>query len=515
MDARALRDGDAITADLCVVGAGAAGLSVALELLGAPIRVLLLERGGTADRPGREGIYRVVDGSPPCLDVDPDRVGYVGGATNHWFGNCRPLDQDDFERREWIPDSGWPFRRDELVPFYERAQELLGLGGFRLYDLDACRPHLAHQPLDLPPGVLVHRVLQTCPQPRLAALHRRRLHDAANVQVAAGARVTHLETNDRGDTVRAAHAVAGGRRLRVTARVFVLAAGGIENPRLLLDSTDSDAAGLGNRHDLVGRFFMEHKFVDVSIGPWSRDRDVSFHSRAQPVGPALIWGHLSLSAGFMRAERVPGLSLWFLAAESPTPSVASAIRLKNLLLGRVRGATPLRDLRATLGAPREVGRRTWQKLRGRRGTPGQALRIEVEQTPAPGNRVLLSRKRDRSGRRGVALALRVTDEEMRRHARSLKAAADAIGLDGPRIATTMEALFGGGRAGYFSHHMGTTRMAVDPRKGVVDPDCRVHGVSNLFVAGSSVFPTGGTAGPTLTIVALAVRLARHLQQGHL
>jgi choline dehydrogenase-like flavoprotein len=139
----------------------------------------------------------------------------------------------------------------------------------------------------------------------------------------------------------------------------------------------------------------------------------------------------------------------------------------------------------------------------------------MEQTPDPGNRVQLSTERDRFGQRRAELVFRLTDEDRRRHGRSLSVVAGAIGLDGPRVAGAAEAVLREGRAGFFSHHMGTTRMHEDPRQGVVDANCRVNGVSNLFVAGSSVFPTGGTTGPTLTIVALAVRLARHLRRGHL
>jgi choline dehydrogenase-like flavoprotein len=140
--------------------------------------------------------------------------------------------------------------------------------------------------------------------------------------------------------------------------------------------------------------------------------------------------------------------------------------------------------------------------------------VQAEQTPDLGNRVRLAPERDRFGQRRAELVFRLTDEDRQRHGRALSVAAGAIGLDGPRAAGTMQAMLGEGRAGFFSHHMGTTRMHEDPRQGVVDADCRVHGAANLFVAGSSVFPTGGTAGPTLTIVALALRLAGHIRQGH-
>jgi choline dehydrogenase-like flavoprotein len=514
IDGRTLRERDATMVDLCVVGGGAAGLALALDLADAPLRVLVLERGGA--RAGRDYLYRVVDGPSASLTRDPELPGFVGGATNHWLGNCRPLDESDFERREWIPDSGWPIRRDELVPFYVRAQELCGLGDFRLYDVEACRPHLVHQPLDVKTSVLAHRVLQTCPEPRLAILHGRRIEDATGVRVATGTRAVELETNARGDTVTAARVVdAAGRRLRVTARVFVLAAGGIENPRLLLGSTGAHPAGLGNRHGQVGRFFMEHAHVDIPVDLARYGRDVTFHRSRQVVESALVWGQLTLSDDFMRGARVPGLALWFPVTDPSGPSVMAAIRLRNLLRGRGWPGSPLRDLRAVLRAPGAIARRAAGKLGRRAGSSRRAaadvLRVQMEQTPDARNRIQLATKRDAAGQRRATLALRV-DDEHGRHARALAAAADSLGLDGPALAAAFSTRLRAGQVGFFSHHMGTTRMREDPREGAVDANGRVHGVSNLFVAGSSVFPTGGTAGPTLTIVALALRLARHLRE---
>lgn len=521
IDARRLHERDALTADLCVVGSGAAGISIALELLDSPLRVLLLERGGVSGGNGDDDIYRVVDGMPPRLVPDPGRPWYFGGGTNHWEGNCRPLDAVDFERREWIPASGWPIRRDELLPFYERAQELCGLGDFHLYDVGRCRPHLAHHPLDLTSGVLASRVVHTCPVLSFADLHGRRLRESDNVHVLANARVTRLETDARGGTVRAAHVVAvNGRQLRTAARAFALAAGGIENPRLLLCSTDPHPGGLGNGHDLVGRFFMEHAYLDVPLGPESpAGADLLFYRGSQRVGTALAWGQLSLTEGFMRGERVPGLTLWFTRGGSVPPSVVAAARLKNRLLGRTTLGTPMRDLRAALDGPGEILRQACRNI-ARRVAPGgrgdgSSLRVQLEQTPDPGNRVRLTTELDRFGQRRAELLFRLTEEDRRRHGRSLSVAAGTIGLDGPRVAGAMEAMLREGQAGFFSHHMGTTRMHEDPRQGVVDANCRVHGVSNLFVAGSSVFPTGGTTGPTLTIVALALRLAQHLRRSHL
>jgi choline dehydrogenase-like flavoprotein len=460
-----------------------------------------------------------VPGSTFGLVVDPAQTWYLGGNTNHWFGNCRPLDDVDFEPRPWIQYSGWPLRRYQLLPFYERAQLLCGLGPFALYDLDTCRAGLTHQPLDVDPAKLAHKVVQTCPVLSFGELYRQRLEVTPNVRVCFHARALRLATNARADAVHSVDvASVDGGRFRVSARVFVLASGGIENPRLLLCSDDVKPNGLGNDHDLVGRFFMEHPFVDIPLGDWRPRRDVVFHHGRQQVSRATVWGQLVLSEELARAERLTGMGLWFQRVPTAAPAVISAYRIKNFLRGRGRLEAPMAEIRNVLLDPgqllKHVGRRLRRRPPPEAAAEGYALRVNMEQPPDPENRIRLSSERDRFGQRGVDLVLRLTDDERRRHCRSLRIVAGELGLNGARIARQMGVMLRTGQIGFFFHHMGTTRMHPDPREGVVDGDARVHGVSNLFVAGSSLFPAGGTAMPTLTIVALALRLARHLQRHH-
>jgi len=153
VDSRELPDHATVQADVCIVGAGAAGISLARELAGSPLRIVLLEDGGIAPEVEGRGIYQLVGGRGPNprLQLDPSRTWYFGGCTNHWNGFCRPLDEEDFAPRDWIPHSGWPIRRSTLLPYYERAQAACGLGDSRWYDLEACRAHLEHPPLDVDP----------------------------------------------------------------------------------------------------------------------------------------------------------------------------------------------------------------------------------------------------------------------------------------------------------------------------------------------------------------------------
>lgn len=517
VDTAGLADHGTAQADLCIIGAGAAGIALALQFADTPARVVLIESGGlVAERNGR-GIYRVVASPTPGLCVDSSLTWYFGGNTNHWTANCRPLDEADFEPRDWIRYSGWPIRRQQLLPYYERAQAMCGLSDFRWYELDACRPQLTHHPLDVDPATLTSKVVHTCPVQSFADLHREHLGAAENVRVLLHARALRLQTDPDGDRVHAVEIVGGdGSRSHIEAGAFVLASGGIENARLLLCSNDVRRNGLANANDLVGRFFMEHWYTDVPIGRWGEAPDIGFYDEIQLVGAARVWGHLVLSEELTRRERVAGLSLWFHPTPPAAPSGGSAGRVLAFLRERARLRQPLTDIQLALSDPGAMASHVLSRLRRRdeprRPHESYVLRVQLEQTPDPENRIRLSSERDRLGLPGVELVLRLADEERRGHVRSLSIVAAALGLNGPRLARQLQLRLGAGRLGFFAHHMGTTRMHSDPTQGVVDADCRVHGVANLFVAGSSVFPTAGTAAPTLTIVALALRLADHLRE---
>ena len=515
MDARDLADADALHADLCIVGAGAAGIAMAMQFAGTPVRIALIEGGGMSGDDTARGIYTVANRPTPRLEIDPLLTWHFGGNTNHWFGNCRPLDDADFEPREWIPHSGWPIRRQHLLPFYERAQRLCGLGDFRAYDVNAYPPHLGQQPGEVDPATLTHKTVQTCRVLSFAELYRPRLQEADNVRICLNARALRLQANARGDTVCALEAgTAAGRRFRVSARAFVLAAGGIENARLLLCSDDGHPNGLGNAHDLVGRFFMEHPFIDIAIGHSRRARDPVFQHQRARVGGTTMWAQLALTDALMRRERLTGLSLWpappAVPSAGPTTGAGESPPRPALL------AELLTRVQNLHGNPAAVAARLWRSVarRARADMPGAGyfLRVAFEQAPDPRNRVQLSSERDGFGQPTAELVYRFRDEDIRRYARSLTIAAQALGLDGQQLVEQMHRRFRDGQVYFFWHHMGTTRMHPDPRRGVVDGDCRVHGLSNLFVAGSSVFPTGGTAAPTLTIVALALRLAEHIRR---
>jgi choline dehydrogenase-like flavoprotein len=513
----------AAEADICIVGGGAAGISLARELAGGRLRVILLEAGVLGPTPDGRDAYHVLPGTHLKLDRDASRPWYFGGNTNHWYGNCRPLEAKDFQVRDWIPNSGWPLSLDELRPFYERAQAMSGLGDFRWYDPEVCRPHLAHPPADVDPGVLKTCIVQTCPALSFAELHHQYLHESRQVQILLGTRAVRFKRSTSGTSVEAVEVIDGrGRRSYMEAGVFILACGGVENARLLLCSNGRSPNGLGNDNDLVGRFFMEHWYCDLGVVEW-RGGDLALYKgkparegqleRLQRVGDAHVWAQFALSDTLTEREHVAGLSLWFGATDLVPPSVRAIRRIAKSVLGRSGSMQFGTDARLVFTDPVKALEHLLRKLGSSDRPPrfGHSLWVQLEQTPSPANRIRLSAVRDPLGEPRAELELRLSDEERQAHVRSLRIAADAIGLKGARLARQIRLMLDAGDLGFFFHHMGTTRMSDRPTQGVVDRNCRVHGVSNLYVTGSSVFPTSGTAAPTLTIVALALRLADHIR----
>jgi len=477
IDARDVADGTEITADLCIVGAGAAGITIARELASSARRIVLLESGFMDPDTATQALY---DGASHGIPYFPlgdarTRTRQFGGSTNLWNGECRPLAACDFETRSWVPDSGWPFDVGQLRPYYERAQAVCGLGPFA-YTVDDASFDDTIEPT----------VIQYSAPTRFGPAAYDAFAAAPDTSVVLGANAVELVLTDSGRAVqRIAIATLAGIRVSVRAEAFVLAAGGIENARLLLASDRVARGGIGNAHDLVGRCFMEHLYVDdgarIALHP---DVGVRYAAERRIDGRVLRLV-LTLSGATQQSERLPGVTF-------------------------VVGATHTFPPRGP-GTVRTALRRAATALRSEVVLPVKHVQ---EQVPNRDSRVVLSTERDRLGSRRAALDWRVSAIDKQAAARAypiLDRALRTAGV-GRVVDTSLDdgpdwpARLRGAR-----HHMGTTRMHANPARGVVDADCRVHGVANLFVAGSSVFPTSGSANPTLTIVALALRLADHLK----
>lgn len=535
----------AFDADLCIIGAGPAGITIAREFAGTPWNVCLLESGGLRSERDSQALSAGVSVGPCALDPAGSRLRAFGGAARLWGGGVIPLSSLDMSARDWVPDSGWPIGWDELAPYYLRATEACRVDPGELEDGGYLPPRRAGR--RAAPSVNVDGRTNRISPLDYGRAHLDLMRSASNLRLLLHANLLRLEAVDGASAVRSALIGSlDGRRGRINARVFVLAAGGIENARLLLLSDDVARNGLGNDRDLVGRYFMEHP--RCAIGTF-RSRGVSrladWHSRPLDRAAAPAYQQLSLSVHAQHAHRLLNARAWPFPIERPVPPGLQSLRALRASLRRVDAADesgqveqelldalsqdlPVRPPAPVANAKRvrlalrtvlhggDVVRAACRKLVRR--SPVEIDRVEMvgyfEQAPNRDSRVSLSQQRDALGSRMAQVDWRMSaiDED------SFRTSAGLIGRD---VAAHFQCEFEPARwlrdAGAkprlhgTAHHLGTTRMSESPASGVVDARCRVHGVDNLYVAGSSVFPTGGWAFPTLTIVALALRITDDLR----
>lgn len=559
-------DGGAIIeTDLAIVGGGPVGLAIADRCARAGVDVVLLESGLQHEDRAHEALNRVI-AAGPMQDPDPGRLrtGFhgqqaplwraehqaygvrcrgLGGSTQAWPGKLAAFDEIDFALRGWVPNSGWPIDRDELLPHIERARQLLRLcpaeppSRFSEAGLNSCYWQFARSTgerldvmrfgRDFAPGL------------------------PANVRVLLDATVTRLGFNPATQAVHELRVVSlAGASLIVRPRRVVLAAGGVENARLLLVSDDAEPGGIGNRHDLVGRYLIDH--AGTTLGHVEGAGNIALLARRfgfygfNHAGRSHMFQHgLALSSELQEQDGLLNAAIYFApqrAADDPFDALKRLIRGQSEdylrdskvaargmgLIGRGMVARALAGHRtpevvkefvvglAIRMAPNMVAD---EFLSG--GLPHKltALNIEAisETAPDPANRIFLADARDALGVRIAAARWQLGPIEWR----TLEALAlrleQALAGTGYPAAT----LAGWVRDGTLArpapvdlaHTMGTTRMASKPREGVVDTDCRVFGTTNLYIAGGSVFPTGGHANPTWMYLALALRLADHQAMG--
>lgn len=515
-------DGATVEADLCIVGAGVVGLSLAQAFRGSRLKVLVLEGGRW--RPtirGQDDLWAERAGMTNHA-FGFSRFRGFGGTGGHWAGLCPRLEPHDFDGADGRPV--WPVTLQELEPWLARAEALLAVP-HPANDLAAWERRIGTAP-DLGPA-LRSVILPIAQRPDLGRELRAEFETDPDVRIALSADVTEIEVDDGGRRVVALRvALPGGRRLLVRPRVSVLAGGGVENARLLLLSDARIRGGIGNAHDQVGRVFMDHLYcyaghLELAAGSIGRGPHIVERFSDLAVHPGAIAAY-ALSARQIRDEGLNGAAAFFMhrAAFQLGPDYdgpgGEAITHFAEILRRERYPD-----RATAAMGGELLRHVPAVARLLLGQAAHvvqpqtrvALRMQIETSPRADSRVTLAASRDRLGRRRARVDWRITPEDGRGAARLWRALETGLhgagvgrllgtppGEDGAWPASTI-----GGK-----HHTGSTRMSWNSADGVVDRECRVHGMENLFVAGSSVFPSGGWANPTLTAVALALRLADRL-----
>ena len=503
LDARQIGSGTNIRADLCVVGAGAAGITIAREFANTDIRVCLLEAGGLFVDPLVNRLSEIdYVGRRTDKDVNGDRLRYFGGATNHWGGHCVPLEPDDFEKQDWIAYSGWPYGYNELRPYYVRAHDVLRIGEFD-YDPQKIGSTLAFEtfPFD---RTRVVTTVSRYNRVRFGLTYGDELDRAANIHVVLYSDVSAILMEDSAsDSVDSIFVKSiAGNQFHVKASHFVIACGAIENARILLLSNKQRSSGIGNHSDLVGRFFQEHPwYASGYILPRTGDLRLKYYLAERPYGDIRVRAHIAVPSDKVRELQIPKF-------RSEFAPVSAALRLERT----IRSKLSFGDMFALISDPVGVG----TLARCKSDAMGTAYQLvnSVQQTPNPDSRVKLSAKKDPFDRPHPQLDWKLSRLDQEGVVKAQHLIAQEVGRSGfGRMRIEMEEGaddFLTNCAGA-SHHAGTTRMDDDPARGVTDGNAKVHHTHNLYVAGSSLFPTYGWANPTLTIVATSIRLADHLK----
>lgn len=506
--------------DVAIIGAGPAGITLAQELSGQGLRVALLESGGLEFDGDTQLLY---DGTVTGLeetDLTASRLRFFGGTSNHWGGHCLPLDPIDFDRAPLSGLSGWPISRQNLDPYYRKAHEYCDLGS---YDYRVATD--ADELLLAQDDMIETTVIRQSKPTRFGEKYRSQLGSALDVDVLLWANVVHLETNSDGNVQGIHWATLTGQRGVTVARVVVMACGAVENARLLLASNARNGQRLGDAGAFLGACYMDH----VAGG-------AGFLHFAAPVRSKIYWGEHPRGAdgvprhhvwrlrdAVLRREGLANTQFFLLPfsedADVQAERVAAYRSLDGLksvakwALGRDIGDQTLSDSYCSfINDAEALAVKIATDFRGGEQVDRLLLRYEAELQPDKSNRVTLADGQDELGQAQTILHWSPSLFDRDSIVRSTILIGQACGaaeLGRVELEDHFDARYWDASTTW--HALGTTRIARAPEDGVVTEDLRVHGARNLFIAGGSVMPSGGRANPTLTIVALTIRLGDFLK----
>lgn len=469
--------------DVCVIGGGAAGITIAKKARALGLTVFLAEGGGIDFSAESQDCYQGTVIGDEYFSLDSARLRYFGGTTNHWGGMCRPLEPHDFQANAASPKSGWPIGHADLAPHLAEASDIVEISAVP-----------SDRTLNTPETLRrIHFVFS--PPVRFGTKFRQAFADDPDFDVCLNCNAVDLDFNGRallGVTFRN----FGGHTIQVQAKTYVLACGGIENSRLLLYWNSRLNNTLGNQRGNVGRYWMEHPTQTIGTLLTCGDAGFVDDDVALPMSRRRLY--IAPSRSFMEAQGILNCGIHiYRMPQSPFSSTVSNASCH----------VPGWISQALMSKAPDLMNLHW-------------VRASSEQEPVWDNHVALGQEKDAFG---------IPRPELHwRHSRLDKKTLRTVALEtGAYFARANlgrmklhdwlladDAGFaceGGGHCPGGFHHMGGTRMARDESAGVVDANCRVFGTENLFVAGCSVFPSGGASNPTLTIVQLGLRLATHLR----
>ncbi|HXS11091.1 MAG TPA: GMC family oxidoreductase [Acidobacteriaceae bacterium] len=496
---------------ICIVGAGAAGICLAVELSRQGKSVMVLEGGGRDIEDAAQEPYRSEVVGHTHRGIHTGRFRAHGGTTTRWGGQILELNSEDFELRDWIPASGWPLSHVDLEPFYRRALDFEGLGGVLRNDPDVWKSLGLSEP-SFPD--LQSYLTRWCPEPNFARLHAKTLETSDNLQIWLHANAVELLMD--GETVRSLRVrTQQGSEVLVHADHFVFCMGTIECIRFFLQPRAGDLPW--NRSNLLGRHFQDHVDANAArVIPRNRRQFAELFDNIFLRG-FKYHPKLRLCPEEQRRARVLNCAATMsFSSDVDEALAATKTTAKHLLRGRFSELQPADILRSARQAPLLLRQTARYARRHRIYNPASAeirLRVHCEQRPDSDSSITLSTERDSLGLFRSRLDWRISALELQTIRTFAKTAAQSLaGIVGfqpdPTLVNNDPAFLD--RCDDSNHHMGGMRMAAAPTHGVVTPDLLLHGTRNVYTCSSAVFPTSGFSNPTHTVLALAIRLADRL-----
>ena len=500
--------------DICIVGSGAAALALLTRFYNTSYQVVVIEAGGENITSENQKIYDTVTSSHPLPGAQEGRFRVFGGSTVKWGGQSLPLDPIDFTKRSWVPFSGWPISYEEVARYYPEVDDFLGLES-NSYDSDIYKL-IGKKGLKVTDD-LNFRFSKWSPKPNIREKYRKKIIESSNIKLLQNANLVAINSTDSHENVDSLTITNFvHKKGKVRAKRYIIACGGIENARLLLASNQQNPKGVGNNYDVVGRFLQDHPnaYIGTILNSTTLTQQYFnyFFIRKTRCLPRFI-----LSECFQKNHELlnTSASILFFPQEDNAYS-----KILDIYRKQARGSLELKDIKLliklSLQAHQLVKPLTSMLWHKKVFTPNPCIKLNLmmETPPDWNNRVSLTENLDALGMPIAAIDWKLNEQIRYTLIASSKLFAEyfpQLGLGSLQTEDWINSSDWATRVKDAYHHIGTTRMSDSPREGVVNSNCKVFGLENLYMAGSSVFPTSGHSNPTATLIALAFRLSEHIK----
>jgi len=509
-------------ADVCILGSGPAGITLARELKSVFSNVVILEAGDETYTQESQDFYKVNSYSNHYRDPSVSRLRFLGGTSNHWLNNTSPFSKIDFEHREWIPNSGWPISLKELQPYYLKASEYVGTkqdGYEKDYWLDYFKTEDIFQPSSQIESSFAKGAI---PQTRFFEKYGKELIEAPNITIYKNANVVDIEFSAVSNNVQKIFFNSyNDLKHSIEAQYFVMCFGGIENARFMLLFNQKYKNKIGNANDNVGRYFMDHPSIKAA-NIYTQDKK-PFAMLSQNMGDRHVGRFFQLTEKALKDNQTVNIRMP--TVESSEYALSDGISSFHIMKQAfAQGNIPekmtshianfLSDIDLVAEA---IARKSFDSslFESSNAFGGYEVGLMLEQTPHRDNQIRLSNIKDKLGIPTVDIRWELKEIDKKLLWRSLEVFAREVGahsLGRVKLMKERAVRIFGDQMGFGHHHMGTTRMSHDETNGVVDKNQLVFGTENFYISGCSVFTTGSHVPPTFTIVALSIRLAEHLKR---